>query len=352
MKKRVTILYNIPLPRELAEMGTYSREKAKEILAKYPQLDLSESAVLEELHDMVVALNASGFETRAVNINDDFDFLIEELRLRRPDVIFNLCESMHSVSKNEAYIAGVYELFRIPYTGAAPEALSIAVRKARTKSIFMQQGIPTAPFALFASPDAVHLNGSFSFPCIVKPAEEDASIGIEPAAIVTSEQAVRDRVAFILEKFHQPALVENYIDGRELNVAILGDAHPEILPISEIDFSTLPEGLPKILSYQAKWVEDSEYYKCTIGKCPAELPADVEARVKDIAMKAFRAIGVRDYARVDFRLTRDMQPFVLEVNPNPDLASNAGFMRSVRGAGRTFEQTLAKIVGFALERAA
>lgn len=349
-KKHVTILFNVPLPRELTEMSVYSRANAKQILAKYPSLDLSETSVVEELHDMVRALMMYGYEARAVNINDDFNFLIEELTRRRPDVIFNLCESMNAVSKHEAYVAGIYELLRIPYTGASPEALSIAVRKQRTKMMLASHGIPTARYALFDSTDETHMNGSFSFPCIVKPAEEDASIGIEPAAIVSTEHALKERVAFVTQKYNQPALVEDFIDGRELNVAVLGNNPPEVLPISEIDFSTLPEGLPKIVSYAAKWIEDSDYYKGTQGKCPADLPREVETEVKSIAVRAYQIIGCRDYARVDFRLTHDLKPYVLEVNPNPDLASNAGFMRSAKTSGRTFKQTLAEIVGFAFER--
>lgn len=349
--KKVTILYNVNLPREITDASSLSREEAKKILVKYPNLDLSETSIIEDLNEMITALDSYEYETRAVNIYDDFNFLIEELTDRRPDVIFNLCESMNAISKHEAYVAGLYELLRIPYTGAPPEALSIAVRKARTKMLLQSNNVPTPGFSVFTSPDGVHLNGSFGFPCIVKPAEEDGSIGIEPAAIVSSEQLLKDRVRFITEKYKQPALVEDYIDGRELNVAILGNNLPEVLPISEIDFSTLPDVLPKIVSYAAKWIEDSDYYRGTKGKCPAELPFDIENKIKSIALTAYELIGCRDYARIDFRLTKDFTPYVLEVNPNPDLSSDAGFMRSAKASGRTFEKTLAQIVGFALVRA-
>jgi D-alanine-D-alanine ligase len=349
-RNSVAILYNVPLPADLLDSAPLTEDSARRIREKYPQLDLSELAVITELKDMVTALEQHGYEARAVNINDDLPLLLDELTARRPDVIFNLCESMHAVSRYEAYVAGIFELFRIPYTGATPEALSIAVRKVRTKILLQANGIPTPNYAMFSSGKGVHLNGAMRFPFIVKPSEEDASIGIEPAAIVADEAALRARVDFIADRYKQPALVEEYIDGREFNVAILGNDPPRILPISEIDFTELPPELPRIVSYAAKWVEDSDYYRGTKGKCPAVLPPDTEEALKDLAARAYRIIGCRDYARVDFRLSHDGRPYVLEVNPNPDLARDAGFMRSARTSGRSFEQTLAEIVALALAR--
>jgi D-alanine-D-alanine ligase len=128
--------------------------------------------------------------------------------------------------------------------------------------------------------------------------------------------------------------VEEYIEGRELNVAILGDVHPEVLPISEIDFSALPEGMPKIVTYNAKWMHNTPEFVGTVGKCPAILPADVEARVKATAFSAFKLMGCRDYARVDIRMSKENVPYVIEVNPNPDISEDAGFMRSAKSSGR------------------
>ncbi len=349
-KKSVTILFNVPLPADLPEAAPLTEESARRLRQKYPQLDLSELSVMGELESMVRALELHGYAARAVNINDDLPLLLGELTDRRPDVIFNLCESMHAVSRYESYIAGLFELFRIPYTGATPEALSIAVRKARTKLLLQAHGIPTPAFALFHATDAVRVNGSMRYPLIVKPSEEDASIGIEPAAIDADEESLRGRVAFILDRYRQPALGEEYIDGREFNVAILGNDPPAVLPISEIDFTGLPAELPRIVSYAAKWIEDSDYYRGTKGKCPADLPAETEEELRTLAARAFRIVGCRDYARVDFRLSPGGRPSVLEVNPNPDLASDAGFMRSARASGRSFEQTLAEIVALALAR--
>jgi D-alanine-D-alanine ligase len=144
--------------------------------------------------------------------------------------------------------------------------------------------------------------------------------------------------------------VEEYIEGRELNVAIIGNERPTILPISEIDFSKLPPNYPKIVTYNAKWVEGTAEYLGTVGTCPAKLPPEVEERVRDISLQAYKLMEIRDYARVDIRLDASNTPYVLEVNPNPDISRDTGFARSARAAGMTFEDMIAKIIETALER--
>jgi D-alanine-D-alanine ligase and related ATP-grasp enzymes len=185
---------------------------------------------------------------------------------------------------------------------------------------------------------------------IVKPLREDASIGIENSSVVCDIESLRQRVAFVVKTYNQPALVEEYIEGRELNVAIIGNERPTILPISEIDFSKLPPNYPKIVTYNAKWVEGTAEYIGTVGTCPAKLTSGVEQRVRDIARQAYMLMEIRDYARVDIRLNASNTPYVLEVNPNPDISRDTGFARSARAAGMTFEDMLAKIIETALER--
>jgi D-alanine-D-alanine ligase len=154
---------------------------------------------------------------------------------------------------------------------------------------------------------------------------------------VNTIEALRDRIAYIVKYFNQPALVEEYIEGRELNVAIIGNERPWILPISEIDFSKLPPDYPKIVTYNAKWVEGTAEFIGTVGTCPAKLEPEVEQRIKDIALKAYQIMEIRDYARVDIRLDRSGTPYVLEINPNPDISDDTGFARSARTAGMTIE---------------
>jgi D-alanine-D-alanine ligase len=161
---------------------------------------------------------------------------------------------------------------------------------------------------------------------------------------------LRRRCEYILNEFHQPVIVEEFIDGRELNVSILGSEEPFVLPTSEVDFSSMPDSFNNILTYQAKWEPRHETYHRTIPICPARLSKRVEKRIKEIALRAFQIMGCRDYARIDLRLDRKNNPFILEVNPNPHLSEGMGFMRSAEAYGLSFSQTLRKIVEFALRR--
>jgi D-alanine-D-alanine ligase len=189
------------------------------------------------------------------------------------------------------------------------------------------------------------------FPLIVKPSREDASVGIENSSVVYTIDALKKQISKIIREYKQPVLVEQFIEGRELNVAILGNEEPIVLPISEIDFSLLPKNFPKIVTYKAKWVEDSVEYKGTNGKCPADLPLKIQDNVKSIAMRAFSIMNCRDYARVDIRLTSNGTPYVLEINPNPDISIDSGFARSARTFGLEYPQMICKITEVALKRA-
>jgi D-alanine-D-alanine ligase len=284
------------------------------------------------------------------NVDGNIARLIEFLTSEEPDVIFNLCESVGNVAIHEMHIAGIYELLGIPYTGSDALTLGTALNKTRVKEILLHNGLPTPRFQLFRSPVKISLEESMKFPLIVKPSREDASIGIEPSSIVSNVNELRKRVRYVIEEFDQPALVEEYIDGRELNVAILGNRKPAIFPISEIDMSTLPKAFPRIITYNAKWMKGTEEYLHTKGVCPALLTPELETEIKAMALTAFELIGCRDYARIDFRLSKDHQPYILEVNPNPDISDDAGFARSAMAAGLTFDDLAGKIVECALER--
>jgi D-alanine-D-alanine ligase len=255
-------------------------------------------------------------------------------------------ESLH-----EMHVAGIYELMNIPYTGAATLALGTCLNKVRTKEILRSHGIPTARHIISTNVETCHIKDAcLHFPFIVKPIHEDASIGIENSSVVYDIQSLQKQVAYILRTFNEPTLVEEYIEGRELNVAIIGNEQPTLLPISEIDFSKLPSGYPKIVTYNAKWVEGTPEYDGTVGTCPAQLEPIVEQRVREIALRAYQLMEIRDYARVDIRLDASNTPYVLEVNPNPDISCDAGFARSARTAGMTFDDMIVKIVETALER--
>jgi len=353
----VSIIYNEPTitteegRKYVSATGMVNTDGSFEKAHEAGLLDMSEVGVLEQKEDIESALKMLGYRTTIFNVTNDIDGFIRFLRAEKPDVVFNMVESLGDQAIFETYVAGMYELMNIAYTGAGPMSLGTCLNKARTKELLSYHGITTPKFFLCDTADDVAVRASrLAFPMIVKPALEDASVGIENASIVRSVGDLERRVAFIIAKFNQAALVEEFIEGRELNVAVLGDTRPEVLPISEIDFSALPDGMPNIVTYNAKWMHNTPEFLGTVGKCPAVLPPDVEARVKSTAFAAFTLMGCRDYARVDIRLSKENVPYVIEVNPNPDISEDAGFMRSAMTSGRSFSDVIRTIVECAVER--
>jgi len=362
-KIRIAILYNEPtsgsvqMRKYVAENGQLKEGPPRRKVARQTKqpmgpnaIDLSEIGVMEEMEDIKTALTDLGYKPTVMNVDGDVYRLIDYLRDEKPDLIFNLVECVENESEQEMNVAGLYELLKIPYTGAPSFTLGTLLHKARVKEILTYHDIKTPRFQLFDVADKISTNGHLTFPLIVKPSREDASVGIDDDSVVYTLNDLKKRVRHIIQKFEQPALVEEYIKGRELNVAILGNKPPVVLPISEIDFSGLTDGMHHIVSYAAKWMHGTVEYEGTKGICPAPLPASVEAKVKDIALRCYTILGCRDYARVDLRLTKDYVPYVLEVNPNPDISDEAGFARSARAYGLEFSDTIGRIVEVALER--
>ncbi len=367
-KLRVAILYNQPVVGteeerkyvtengQLQSASAASNGKAGGPVAigvnknGQPSVDLSEIGVMEEMEDIKAALSSLGYRPSILNVDSDIFRLIDYLKSERPDIIFNLVECVENEALQEMNVAGIYELLKIPYTGAPALTLGIALNKPRVKEILTYHGIKTPKFQVFTVTDKILAREDMKYPMIVKPSHEDASVGISDKSVVYNIGELRKRVRFIHQEFEQPALVEEYIEGRELNVAIIGNKKPIALPISEIDFSGLTPDMHKIVSYEAKWMHGTVAYEGTRGVCPADIPASLEARMKEIAIRCYRIIGCRDYARVDFRLTKDGTPYVLEVNPNPDISDDAGFARSAKAYGLGFPQIVGKIVEYAAER--
>lgn len=315
------------------------------------KVDMSEVGVIEQKEDIQSALRYLGYETSMFNMSDDLDRFLVYLKTMQPDIIFNMVESLGDQAIHEMHVCGIYELLGFSYTGAGPMTLGTCLSKARTKEILSYNGIPTSKFKLISNVCELSADDlSLTFPIIIKPSSEDASVGIDNNSVVWNFSELKARIEFIVNKFQQPAIVEEYIEGRELNVGILGNNPPVVLPISEIDFSGLPNDKPKIVTYEAKWMEGTVEYEGTKGFCPAPLPQDVEKEIKEMSLKAYQLMGCRDYARVDIRLSKNNKPFVLEVNPNPDLSADAGFFRSAKTSGLSYAEMVGKIVGFAQER--
>ena len=314
-----------------------------------PEYPLAVATILEEYEAIVNALLAEGFQARLVNVEDNPCRLMQFLQDEAPDAIFNLVEMFYCNPGLESAIASLYELFQIPYTGAGPFALEICRRKALTKLLLLREKVATPNYRLLRTPKIPRRHG-LKYPLIVKPAREDASIGVEKESVVYDYDQLMNRTLFMSESHDFPILVEEYISGRELHVSILGNENPQVLPIIEFDFSSLPEEYPAIITYNVKWNPLDFAYHRVHDVCPAPLSKRVEARVRKLALKAYEISGCRDYARIDMRLTESQVPYILEVNPNPDLTESVSFMKSAEQAGLSFSQTLRKIVEFALAR--
>ena len=252
-------------------------------------------------------------------------------------------------SRHEMSVCSLIHLSGVPHTGCGPLTLGIALDKGLTKKLLIADGIPTPPSFVCGENAPRNLPRGMRYPLFVKPLREDASLGISRNAFVTDRPGLEERCGFIARRYRQPALVEAYIDGRELNVSLIGNQRPLVLPISEIDMSRIPEGMPRVCDYRAKWVPESEEYATTVPLCPAPLTRAIERTVKETALACYRLLSCRGYARVDIRLSPENVPFVLEVNPNPCIGLDSGIVRSAAAAGISYPELIQRIAGLALD---
>jgi D-alanine-D-alanine ligase len=345
----VAIIYNFPGEDEYETLR--KKIQTGEVVSPTGNIkDLEGIAtVKEEVDALAKALQNEGFEAQAVNIEDDFDRLFKCLTAPRPDVVFNLVEFFNNDPLQEDRVAALYDLLRLPYTGAPPMTLAICQRKGLTKQILKAFRIPTPRYKLIRQKTVPKLTG-LRYPLIVKPAWEDASAGITDSAVVQDRAQLESRVRLVLAEYKQPALVEEFIAGRELAVSVIGNRNPRVLPIEEMDFSGLPPDHPGIITFESKWDPLNEVFHKGRLVCPAKLAGSIRQRVKKVALQTYQVMGCRDYARVDMRLDKNDSPFVLEINPNPDLTEGVGFMASANAAGISFSKALRMIVEEALKR--
>jgi D-alanine-D-alanine ligase len=291
---------------------------------------ISESSVALAARDVASAVSSLGHDTTLLPLRRSLEGFLRRLRTSEVDIVVNLCEGFRGKPQWEFAIAGIFEVERIPFTGNTASALALCQDKFKTKAVLQASGLPTAPHMLVTR---THQEGDLPFPVIVKPNNEDASLGIYSDCVVWDESSLASKVSEVLKRYEQPALVESFIDGREFNVAVREESAPTALPVSEIDFTGMPEGAPRICGYEAKWFENHVLFASTKPVCPADIPQKLADTLQTMAVVAFKAVGCRDYARVDFRTDEKGRVYVLEVNPNPDVSLNAGFVRALAAAG-------------------
>jgi D-alanine-D-alanine ligase len=333
---RVAVLYNTDYDAELTGPG------------------IDVSSVEASARAIIVALREAKYTAELVGMKglDVFEVLAK-LRADKPDLVFNLCESMAGEPRNEPTFVGLLDLFEIPYTGADLLGLVSCLYKHRTKEILIARGVPTPPFRFLedlAMLDDPSLD-SLDYPWFLKLGHEDASVGITEENFVTTPAELRKRTREMIATYRQPVLAERYVEGREINVTLLGNGSElRMLPLHEIDFAAMPGDRPKIVSYAAKWDESHVDYAGTKPVPLRDANPTLVASIESVARASWTAMGLRDYGRVDLRIDRAGQPWVIDVNPNCDISPDAGVARSAKVAGIPYTELVDTIARVAWAR--
>jgi D-alanine-D-alanine ligase len=293
---------------------------------------------LEERHE-VIRIDAAG---------DPYTALQEA----RPDIVFNMAEGVSGPGR-EGFIPSILEHLKIPYTASDPLTLNICLDKSRTKEILAYYGLPVSRFRVIHDNDFSF--NSLHYPLMVKPLHEGSSIGIRNDSLVRTHQDMRERVLWLLNQYREPALVEEFLPGREFTVAILGNGNEaRVLPIVEILFDSLPQGVNPIYSYEAKWIWDQSSNPLKIFECPARLSVELRAEIENACLQAYSVLRCRDWCRIDVRLDASGRPHILELNPLPGILpcpeDNSCFPKAARAAGMDYSQLINSVLDIACKR--
>ena len=310
-------------------------------------VDGEEDPVLGQIEQ---ALRASDHESRRVMVDRSVEELAHDLTADRPDLVVNMAESFAGKSAMESSVAGLLNLLDLRYTGSSPAGLLVAGDKTLSKKLLSFHGIKTPQFATVYR-GMVDWAGDVEFPLIVKPPQEDASLGITHDSIVRDVKELLEKIAEIQGEYQSPALAEQFIEGREFYVGVLGNQNARALPIIELDFSKFPADKPRIASWAAKWGDDGNEkgaeFEGTESVFPENLPDDLRERIQKIALEAFHALRLRDYARVDMRVNDAGEVYVIEVNPNCYLEAKSEFARAAERDGIAYNALIAQIIELA-----
>jgi D-alanine-D-alanine ligase len=327
---KIAIIFNQPVSDSYDEIGEFK----------------AVASVLEEVRPVHRALSESGYSVVKAPLRPPLELVEEKLRALETDLVFNLFEGFEGRPETEAIVADMLSDLGIPFTGNPSSALSLALNKAKAKAVLEAGGIRTPRYQALSSEnlEPFHLD----FPCIVKPLGEDASHGLSEESVVDNFDQLTKQVSKVSQLYKGGTLVEEFLEGREFNVTVLGNKVPIALPVAEMVYYLPPE-LPKLLTFAAKWYEETLYYKGTKATCPAEIGERERDLISQTALSAFKLLGCRGYARIDMRLDDEGIPNVLEVNPNPDISPGYGAARQAKAAGMSYNQFIERIVMFALE---
>jgi D-alanine-D-alanine ligase len=305
------------------------------------------------LDQLDAALAGNGHTPTRLAVDDAVQPLIDALTKEQPELVFNLAESFRGKSALESNVAALLNLIDLRYTGSSPAGLILAGDKTLTKKVLAFHGIQSAKFATVFR-GQVDWAGDIDFPLLVKPPQEDASLGITQKSVVNNVKELLDVMGGTQEEYQSAVLVEEFIDGREFYVGVLGNANVEALPIIELDFSKFPAGLPKIASWEAKWGDSGDEkgaeFEGTQSVFPTDLSEDLTKKLQQVAIDSFQALRLRDYARIDIRVTPGEEIYVIEANPNCYLEEKSEFARAAQKSGLEYAALIGRIVQLASAR--
>ena len=330
MQPKIAIIFNEPKSDRYSAMGEFK----------------AVAGVLEEVRPVYRALSELGYSVAKVPLRSPLEKVREKIKGISADLVFNLFEGFEGQPQTEAIVAGMLSELGIPFTGNPPLTLDLALDKAKAKAVLESGGIRTPRYQCL-NPENLYLF-HLNFPCIVKPLGEDASHGVSEESVVTNPDQLEKQVTKISQLFGGDTLVEQFLEGREFNVTVMGNKEPLVLPVAEMVYYLPPE-LPRLLTFAAKWHEESIYYKGTRATCPAEIGEQERELISRTALNAFKLLHCRGYARVDMRMDAEGTPNVLEVNPNPDISPGYGAARQAEAAGLNYNQFIEKIVMYAMD---
>jgi D-alanine-D-alanine ligase len=328
---RVTVVYNTPETNRYGPHG-----EAVAVLGILECVQAVEQALLELQYDVdLLPLSPPASEIK------------DKLRTLQTSLIFNLFEGFEESPETEALVPEAAEELGIPYTGCPATTLRLALDKGTAKAMLKAAGIRTADFQVLNPSNLREFH--MRYPCIVKPRSEDASHGMSEHSVVFDFNALERQVELMCTTYGGDALVEEFIDGREFNATGMGNSDPVVLPASEIQYH-LPEGLPRLLTFSAKWEEDSTYFKGTTPVCPAPITNAQRRQIIQTVTKTYRLFGCRGYARVDLRMDANGYFNVIELNPNPDITPGNGTARHAGATGWTYTDFICRVVQLAFEQ--
>ncbi len=301
-------------------------------------------------YDVTATLHNIGHEVRSLGIGSDLGVLRRAIEEWRPHIVFNLLEEFDGEALLDQNVVSYLELLRLPYTGCSPRGLILARDKALSKQILSYHRIRVPDFAVFPRGRTVRRPRRLEFPLFVKSLIEEASLGISQASIVEDDEKLKERIAFIHERVGTDAIAERYIDGREFYVGVIGNHRLQVLPVWELLFTKAPEDIPRIATAKVKF--DVKYQK-KIGietRAARDLPSGVHEYIAKFCKRIYRSLGLNGYARMDLRMTPEGKVYVLEANPNPELAYGEDFAEAAHAAGIPYERLMQRIVNLGLRR--